>query len=189
MIALAIGLGLVEGCPLPPPEHTSEWKRGFVEPIRRAQQLVLTPVAWVSPTLRISQRWALYQAPSVDRYRLWVEGQDRSGRWQLLFRAADPEHDEDAELIDYTRPRGAWSPAQRPPAQYALFAPWMTQRVLDRHPDFIAARVQLEHVQLSTSGVRPTSRFVYPHIRPRTGRAIMPSPKAAPHGAPQRVTP
>jgi hypothetical protein len=170
LIALAIGLGLVEGCPLPAPEHTPAWKRGFVEPIRSAQRIVLTPVAWIGSTLRVSQQWSLYQAPSVDRFRLTVEGQDATGHWHLLFRAGDPDHAEDGELIDYTRPRGAWDPTTRPPLQYPLFARWMTQRVLDRHPEFTSARVQLEQVELSASGVLGTKRFVYPHIRPRSGR-------------------
>jgi hypothetical protein len=169
MIAIAILFGLVDGCPLPSKEKTPEWEKGFVEPIRHAQRVALTPVAWVRPRLRIAQRWALYQAPAVDKFRMWIEGQDATGAWHLLFRAGDPEHDEDGALIDYTRPRGAWDPASKPPGQYGLFASWMTNRVLDGHPGFIAARVQLEQVELSPAGVRPTGRFVYPHIRQRSG--------------------
>lgn len=171
LIAIAIAFGLVEGCPLPPPEHTPAWQTGFVEPLRSVQRWALTPVAWVTPLLRVSQRWALYQAPISDRFRLWIEGLDRSGRWQLLFRAGDPAHAEDAELIDYTRPRGVWDPTTRPPGQYPLFASWMTQRVLERHPDFIAARVQLEQVELTREGLVPSGRFVFPHVRHRAAPA------------------
>src|SRR5215211_3208697 len=32
MVALAIFFGLVDGCPLPPPEHTPAWEQNFVEP-------------------------------------------------------------------------------------------------------------------------------------------------------------
>ena len=167
LIALAIGFGLVDGCPLPSREHTPAWEKGFVEPLRSLQQRVLTPVAWFGSSLRVSQRWALYQAPSTDRFRLWVEGLDASGRWHLLFRAGDPEHDEDGELIDYTRPRGMWDPTTKPPGQYPLFASWMTRRVLDRHPDFIAARVRLEQVELTREGLVATGRFVFPHVRQR----------------------
>jgi hypothetical protein len=180
MIAIAILFGLVDGCPLPPKEKTPAWERGFVEPIRRVQGVALTPVAWVRPNLRIAQRWALYQAPAADKFRLWIEGQDAAGAWQLLFRAGDPEHTEDGELIDYSRPRGTWDPTSKPPGQYALFASWMTNRVLEQHPDFIAARVQLEQVELSAAGVRPTGRFVYSHIRQRS--AALP-PGMLPGGA------
>lgn len=168
LIALAICFGLVEGCPLPPPDRTPAWRRPFVEPIRRAQEVALTPVAWIGPKLRISQRWALYQAPSMHRFRLWVEGQDARGRWHVVFRASDAEHAEDAELIDYTRPRGAWDPTSKPPGQYPLFASWMTNRVLERHPELVAARVSLEPVTLTTSGFTPSGKFVHVHVRERT---------------------
>jgi hypothetical protein len=165
LIAIAIALGLVEGCPLPPPDKTPAWERGFVEPIRTAQQVVLRPVAWIGRRLRISQQWALYQAPAVDKFRLWIDGRDAAGRWHLVYRASDPEHAEDEELIDYTRPRGVWDPVGgTPPMQYPLFARWMTQRVLDRHPEYVAARVQLERVTLTRDGLEPTGTFAFPHI-------------------------
>jgi hypothetical protein len=173
LIALAIVFGLIDGCPLPSRDKTPAWEQGFVEPIRSAQAIALTPVAWVRPTLRIAQKWSLYQAPSDHRFRLWIEGQDVAGTWRPVFRASDSVYDEDRELIDYTRPRGAWDPTSKPPGQYALFANWMTNRVLARHPEFVAARVQLEKVELSPSGVRYTGVFVYPYLRqrPRVWRA------------------
>lgn len=167
LIALAICLGLVEGCPLPPPDRTPAWQRGFVEPIRTVQHFVLAPVAWVPAHLRFSQRWAVYQAPKVDKFRLWVEGQDARGRWHVLFRAGDDAHQEDAALIDYSRPRGTWDPWRGMPRQYPLFAEWMTKRVLDRHADFIAARVRLENVRITGDGLVFTNTFVYPHVRLR----------------------
>ena len=169
LIAVAIFFALVDGCPLPNPDKTPEWEKPFVEPIREAQQFVLTPVAWVRPRLRIAQRWALYQAPAVDRFRLWIEGMDARGHWHIVFRASDPEHTEDAELIDYTRPRGTWDPTSKPPGQYPLFARWMTARVLAKHPDFLASRVQLEQVKITPDGFVPTGRFIHPHVRHRGG--------------------
>jgi hypothetical protein len=167
LIALAIGIGLVEGCPLP--GKPAPWQRGVVEPLREVQAVVLTPVAWVRPWLRISQRWRLFDAPSVHKHRLWIEGRDLRGTWHLLFRAGDPEHQEDAWTIDYSRPRGSWAPPLRPPLQYPLFAAWMTQRVLDRHPDYTAARIQLEKVELTRDGMVPTGQFEYVHLRERVG--------------------
>jgi len=161
--------GLVDGCPLPPPDKTPEWEKGFVEPVRHAKDVVMTPLAWLGPTLRISQRWALYQSPSVDRFRLWIEGQDANGRWRILFRASDPDHVEDAGVIDSPRVRGAWDPTSKPPGQYPLFARWMTARVLERHPDYVAARVRLEKVRLTKDGFEPTGEFVQPHMRVRGG--------------------
>jgi hypothetical protein len=167
LIALAIFFGLVDGCPLPPPEDTPAWERDFVERVRSVQQLVLTPVAWIRPKLRVAQRWALYQAPSVDRYRIWIEGQDMYGRWHLLFRGGDPEHQADAQVIDHHRTRGTWDPTDTPPDQYPLFARWVTARVLAQHPDYIAARVRLEKVLLGSDGVTPLGQFIGQHMRPR----------------------
>jgi hypothetical protein len=169
LIALAIGVGLVDGCPLPPREFTPDWEQGFVERIRKAQHVVMTPFAWVEPTLRVSQRWALYQAPTVDRFRLWVEGQDTRGSWHLLFRASDAEHTDDAALIDSDRVRGAYDPTTKLPVQYAPFARYLTQRILDRHPELVAVRLRLEKVVLTTDGVTPTGQFIGQHVRLRNG--------------------
>ena len=169
MIALAIFFGLVDGCPLPPQHDTPEWEKGFVEPIRDAQRVVLMPMAWVRPKLRVAQRWSLYQAPGVDRYRLWVEGQDMQGRWQILFRASDAAHTDDAAVIDSPRVRGAWDPTDTPPQQYPQFARWLTARVLERHPELVGARVRLEKVRITTDGFEPTGQFVQPHVRLRDG--------------------
>jgi hypothetical protein len=169
VIALAIFFGLVDGCPLPPPDKTPEWEKPFVEPIRDVQRVVLTPVAWVRPRLRVAQRWALYQAPRVDRYRLWVEGQDRRGSWRILYRAADAAHTDGAAVIDSPRVRGAYDPTDEIPYQYPIFARWLTQRVLDRHPELVGARVRLERVRLTQDGFEPTNVFVQPHVRLRDG--------------------
>lgn len=169
MILLAIFFGLVDGCPLPPRESTPAWEKGFVEPIRDAQRVVLRPVVWIRYGLRVAQRWAVYQAPSRDAYRLWVEGGDARGRWHVLFRAGDSEHTAYASLIDTSRPRGAWSPTDVVPPQYEPFARWLTERVLDDHPEYVAARVRLEKVELTADGVISTGRFVQPYMRLREG--------------------
>jgi hypothetical protein len=168
-ILLVILFGLVDGCPLPPPAKTPQWEKGFVEPIRSVQRVVLRPVDWIRYKLRVQQRWALYQAPSRDRFRLWIEGQTGDGRWHLMFRAGDPAHGELAEQIDYSRPRGAWDPTDVPPGQYPLFARWITQRVLDDHAEYVAARLRLEKVRITDDGVEPTGQFVHPYIRLRGG--------------------
>jgi hypothetical protein len=167
LIALAIALGLVDGCPLPRPGHVPEWQQGFVEPIRRVQQAVLTPVAPIGDRLRVSQRWALYQAPTRDKYRLWIEALDGAGNWHILFRAGDPAHQEDADLIDYVRSRGAWDPVPELPMQYYLFADWMVRRVLARHPEYFVVRVKLERVQVTPVGIVPEGTFVETRSRGR----------------------
>lgn len=168
MILLAIFFALVDGCPLP--EKTPEWEKPIVEPVREVQQLVLTPVRWMRPHLRIAQRWALYQAPTEDGFRLWIEGQDSQAQWHVLFRTGDPEHQQYADLIDSSRPRGAWNATDVPPYQHALFARWIASRVLAEHPDFILARVRFEKLRFSPDGMVATGQFVHPYLRGRGDR-------------------
>ena len=63
MIAVAIGFGLIDGCPLPTPGHVPAWELGIVEPIRRVRDVVETPVAWMRDVFYVSQQWSVYQAP------------------------------------------------------------------------------------------------------------------------------
>jgi hypothetical protein len=164
-IAIAIGFGLVDGCPLP--QKPAPWQRGLVDTVRSVQRIAEWPVAWIRPTLRVAQQWALFQAADRERFRMWIEGQRLDHRWELLYRAGDPEHDDDAELLEYRRVRGAWDPTDTAPGQYPAFASWITGRVLDRHPDFVAARVQMERIEIDAGGVVPTGQFTLPYLRVR----------------------
>jgi len=167
LIALAIAFGLIDGLPLPPPDDTPAWEAGFVDGLRHAQRTVMWPVAWMHPRFRIAQRWALYQAPRAERWRLWVEGRAPGGQWVILYRAGDAEHAEDAEMLECGRIRGAFDITDRPPDQYGAFADWLTARVLARHPDFTGARMRMEKVRLSSDGVTPLGQFAYIHVRDR----------------------
>jgi hypothetical protein len=165
LIALAILIGLIDGCPLP--HRPRPWQQPIVDIVRPVQQTALRPFAWIGERMRIYQRWALYQAPSSDRYRLTIDGRPDGGTWQVLFRAGDPDHQGDAALIDYTRPRGTWDPVRDVPPQYPLFADWMLARVLARHAEFRFARIRLERVQLTRDGVVPTGVFLEERQRDR----------------------
>ena len=167
LVALAIAFGLIDGLPLPAPEDTPAWERGFVEAVRRVQHVLEWPVHWVTPTLRISQRWAVYQAPSTDRWRLWIEGRARTGQWTILYRAGDADHTEYADILERARIRGAWDIADKPSSQFDVFADWITARVLESHPDFTGARMRMEKVRLTPDGVENLGQFAYIHIRDR----------------------
>jgi hypothetical protein len=165
LVAAAIGLGLVDGCPVvdrPPP-----WAEGITSVIAPIRRVVLWPVSWVRPTLRISQQWTLFQAAPVEANRMSIEGLDASGTWRVLFRAGDPEHDEDADLLFYRRVRDAWDPSDGPAEQYFAFASWVTARALARHADITAARVQFERVLLDGGDVVGTGQFVHAFTRSR----------------------
>jgi hypothetical protein len=167
LIAIAIFFGLVDGCPLPPPADTPDWEKGFVEPLRAVKDFVETPVAWIQPRLRVAQRWALYQAPGSQRYRMSIEGHRADGTWQILYRAADPEHDEDAAMIESGRVWGSWDPLDRPAPQYTEFCAWITARFLAAHPEIDAARVRQELVYFEPGRVIGENRYVYEYMRRR----------------------
>lgn len=169
LIALAIAFGLIDGLPLPSPKNTPAWEVGFVEPLRSAQHTLLWPVQWIGPLLRISQRWALYQAPGKTPWRMWIEG-DRDGQWTILYRAGDPEHTEDSEILDFGRIRGVWELTSVVPPRFNAFADWMTARVLERHPELRAARVRMEKVRMTSNGVEALDQFAYIHVRVRRPR-------------------
>src|SRR5258708_4358086 len=103
MIAAAIAFGLVDGCPMPPRDHTPAWEGGYLEPVRDAQRIVMKPMAWFGPMFRISQQWAVYQSPAATRYRMWIEGYTADHTWSLVYRAGDPDHAEDAAAIEHAR--------------------------------------------------------------------------------------
>jgi hypothetical protein len=166
IIAIAIGLGLVDGCPLPTPDHTPEARRWIVEPVRGAQRIVETPVRWIRSVLRVSQQWALYQAPTAERFRMWIEGQSADRAWHVLYRAGDADHAEDAAVIEHARVWGVWDPTDAPPAEYQAFARWILARVFARG-DYVAARVRMEHVAIGQGEVTPTGEFEWTFVQVR----------------------
>jgi hypothetical protein len=167
LIAITIAFGLIDGLPLPPPKYTPEWEAGFVDTLRHIQHTLLWPVRRLNPLLRIDQRWALYQAPGMTPWRMWIEGRARSGQWVIVYRARDSEHAEDADILEYGRIRGVWDVTGDLPPQFGAFADWVTARVLDRHPELTGVRVRMEKVRLSSDGVEPLGEFAYIHVRDR----------------------
>ncbi len=153
LIALAIGFGLLDGCPIPSRGHVPAWELGFVEPLRRVRDVVELPVAWLGRVFAVSQQFSLYQAPIAERFRMWIEGQDAQHAWRLLYRAGDPEHREAADLIEHARVWGAWNPTDAPPQEYGAFCAWISMRLLAAHPELIAVRVRQERIAIGQGEV------------------------------------
>lgn len=164
LIALAIALGLVDGCPIPERQYAPPWAYGLIDAVDAARTQVRRPVAWIGDDLDISQRWSLFRGASRKRYRLCVEGKTATGDWQLLHRAGDPEHAEYADLLAYRRVRGTYSPrGQNTRSQYQAFATWMILRALDDHPDFAVGRTRLERIVIGEGAYEPTGEFTLEH--------------------------
>ena len=156
LVALAIAFGLVEGCPLP--------RTGA---LRAAQRVAESPVAWLRGVVRVTQRWSLYSAPESTRYRMWIEGQRADHAWDVLYRAGDPDHREDAALIEHARVWGTWSPRDPLPPEYQAFAGWILARMLAAHPDLVATRLKMERIAIVPGGFEPSGTFAWTNVRLR----------------------
>jgi hypothetical protein len=156
LIGLALVIGLVDGCPLPPEPYVRPWQRGIVDVVRPMQRQALVPFRWVTRTLRFSQRWALMQAADRERYRFTVEGRTASGEWQVLFRANDADHAAFAEVLENHHVLGTWNPTDRMTSQYNAFVGWLTAYALAQRPDLAAVRTSQEKVLIEDGELRGT---------------------------------
>ena len=167
VIAIAIFFGLVDGCPLPARDDTPAWERGFVEPIRRVQQVVLTPVQWIRYNFRVTQRFALFQASDSERERFVVEGQNAAHVWHLMYRAGDPDHDQYTTMLDYRRIRGVLEPIDAAQPNYRPFCDWLGGLILADQPTLVAVRFRFEKIHLVPGEVQGTGEFLYQIVKVR----------------------
>lgn len=169
MISLVIAIGLVDGCPLPPPGYVASWQAPIVDFVRPIQIEVMRPFRWVQRALLVTQRWALFQVAERDRYRLELHGRT-GGSWNLLFRAGDADHTAYAALLLDERVRGTWNPTDRAMRQYGAFSAWFLGHVLAEHPELDAARLWFERIEIEDGEARSTGKFVMPIVRERGGQ-------------------
>lgn len=169
LIAGAIAIGLVDGCPLPPERDVLPWQRGIVDVVRPVQQAVMTPFAWIPRGLRFSQRWALMQVGPRDRFRFTVEGGTAAG-WSVLYRANDPDHAAFADQLENDHVFGTWNPTSRLTGQYTSFSNWFSAYVLAARPELSAVRLSYENIIIEDGELRGTGTFVFPMIRHRGSR-------------------
>jgi hypothetical protein len=168
LIALAIVIGLLDGCPVPTSQQTPAWAESIVPRGDAARRWLLSPLRWIGANLDFTQRWSLFTGASRKRFRLYVEGRTPDGRWRILYRAGDPAHVEYADLLEYRRMRGMFSPrGQAIRGQYTAFADWMTHRVLDDHPELDAARTRLESIAIGEGSITPADTFAFEHVARR----------------------
>ncbi|MBA3820043.1 MAG: hypothetical protein H0X17_14205 [Deltaproteobacteria bacterium] len=167
LIALAILLAFIEGCPIPPLHEAYPWQRRYVAAIAPVQRAVLTPVAWIPRTLRFSQRWALFQAAEPERFRLEVSLGTAAGAERVLYRAGDGAHRGHADLLEYRRVRGAWNPTDRVTGQYAGFARWFATRVLAEHPDAAWVRLRMGRIVIADGVPRDLGTFTFERVHRR----------------------
>lgn len=167
LIAFAIGIGLVDGCPLPPKQYVRPWQEPIVEVVRPIRNAVIRPFTWVTRAFRFSQRWALMQVADRERYRFTVEGRAADGTWSLLYRANDADHAAFADLLEGHHVWGTWNPTDRMMSQYSAFVGWFTGHVLAQRPDLAAVRTSQEKIVIEDGDLRGTGEFTVVMTRER----------------------
>ena len=161
LVTLAIALGMIDGFPIPPPQDTLDWHREIVETIRPIQRTLLAPFRWIPRHLQIHQRWALFQGAAGERHRMLIEGVDRKGRTQVLFRAGDDSAQYEAELLYYRRVRGVWNPRRQSTTIYRWFGRWYGTRVLDARQDLVQIRIRMEVLAISDGVARSIGTYAH----------------------------
>ena len=165
MIACAIFLALVEGCPIPPPSETLPWQQGYVGIIRPVQRTIMKPFAWLPEALRFTQRFALFQAAEPARFRLEVVARIAGGGERIVFRAGDDG--EYADLLVQRRVRGVWNPTDRTTSQWPLFVDWFARRVLADHADVEVVMFRFARVTIEHGTPRATGQTAFEAVRAR----------------------
>ncbi len=165
LIAVAIAVGLLDGCPIPSgPERPIMQRRvspavvDVVDAIDGVRQTLLRPFRPIRDLGRLRQRWRLFASASRARYRMRIEARTApDAPWQLVFRALDDDHDALAEPIHNRHVRGAWNPhtiaGKRP--GYARFARWIGAEVLALEPRFTEVRIAQERIVIGERGGSP----------------------------------
>ncbi|MBE7453096.1 MAG: hypothetical protein HS111_30775 [Kofleriaceae bacterium] len=171
LIALAIAVGLLDGCPIPTASERPIMERRLtpgmvdaVDALDRVRLVLLRPFRRVGEVTRLRQRWKLFSGASRHRFRMRVEA--RSGPtvpWQLVYRVGDDEHAFMASAIQYRRVRGAWSPhtTDGNRAGFPSFVRWIGAQVFARYPEHHEVRVIHEKIVIGPrGGYRATGELV-----------------------------
>ena len=182
LIALAIALGLVDGCP--GPRHGSERRiaeqrlgpalASVVARFERTRARVLEPIRPAADLFGLRQRWKLFSGASRKRFRMAIEVRAGGGAWRLLYRPHDDDHAYRAGQIAYRRMRGAWNPHSTYGARggYAIFARWIADRIFAEDAAADAVRVRMERIAIGPhGGYAGTGEQAYELVVTRAERA------------------
>jgi hypothetical protein len=175
LIALAIVVSVMEGCPVPAASERPVMERRLphgavkaVDEMDHVRGQLLRPFSKLFEITRVHQRWKLFAGASRKRYRMRIEARaGATAEWQLVYRVLDDDHAFMAGAIEYRRMRGAWNPhsTHGPRGGYGPFVQWVAQRVLASNPAFTEVRVQHERILIGPhGGYRATGEMLYPVV-------------------------
>jgi len=171
LITLILFLAFVAGWPRRIPKMVRNWPPVLAAPLLQVpvlQARILAPFAPVAGLLGIaSEDFTLFTGTGGTRYRFWLEAQAKTGGWQLLYRAHDPEHAYLAEPLEYRRVLNLWNPHHDWISDaYPYFARGLARRVFHERPEFRKVRLRMEEVTIlgDARGFEPTGKFVYEEL-------------------------
>jgi hypothetical protein len=180
-VAVALIVGLIDGCPVPSDANLERWPTRLVpagRALRSTRAFLLQPFGWIGDGLGVHQRWSLFASADPNRFRIWIEARRGRKRWQLLYRAKDPDHAYRRDAIEYRRVRGAWNTYKRGPTPgYPVFVDWIARSIFsDPQLRFERVRVRMERVRVPPGSVdfATTGEFHHEMVRERSalmGRA------------------
>ena len=189
LIALAIGLGLLDGCPLPTngaERSIAQQRLGgdaarTIDRVERARSWLLRPVRPAAELLGLRQRWKLFAGADRHRYRIAIEVRvEGETAWRLRYRPHDGDHAWLAAAIEYRRMRGAWNPHSTYGARagYARFADWVADQAFAQDARTVEVRVRMEKIVIGDHGdYRGTGEDAYTIVRRRADRAALRAPR------------
>jgi hypothetical protein len=175
LIAAAIGVGLVDGAPIP----TARVMEGLPASLRNVsmrlqdlQTALLFPFRPIKDLFIVWQRWSVFSTTGGVRYRMCVEARKASdSTWTLLYRAQDSEHAFLGDMLGYRRVRNVYNPSRSIGAKstYPAFVSWLAREIFEREPRFDEVRVGMERGQILQrgEGFAPFGDFDYVLVRHR----------------------
>src|SRR6188508_1798613 len=158
LIALAIGVGLVDGAPIPTArvmERLPPILRDVSTGLHDLQTALLFPFRPIKDLFIVSQRWSVFSTTGGVRYRMCVEARAHGDpSWTLLYRAQDSEHAFLGDMLGYRRVRNVYNPSRSIGAKstYPAFASWLAREIFEREPRFDEVRVGMERGQILPRG-------------------------------------
>lgn len=123
---------------------TSELRSAVMKPFR--------------PLLRITgtgQGWGLFTYPNTHPHRLVIEV-ERDGKFEVVYRALDPEHAYLEPQLTFRRVRGVYDDnASKVRPSYESFARWVARHAFEDWPDATRVRVKMIRTHVVTPGQTP----------------------------------
>jgi hypothetical protein len=120
---------------------TSELRTAVIKPFR--------------PLLRITgtgQGWGLFTYPNTHPHRLVIEV-ERDGKFEVVYRALDPDHTYLEPQLTFRRVRGVYDDnASKVRPSYESFARWVARHAFEDWPDATRVRVKMIRTHVVTPG-------------------------------------